>query len=252
MSWAVPVLRGVCAVARGASRSARRFRPRRLFLIIYVSRTRGGGVFLSKEEKKKKSTPPPRRGQGPPPLYMPLALLLPSALLALPLPATFVALNSSEGYTQTMQSRCTAVGNASAALSHYFAFSTSRDAAPSCSVTPPRCVRRMLRSPSTLLRRPTRDHASALLQPRCSMRSPPTVSQRPRTPCTSHMRTGLKPPLSLLAAAATAAMSTVVVPRWMRLPARLHAAEGWTPTPCMPAIPDSQTLWSSRPCFARR
>ena len=29
MSWAVPVLRGVCAVARGASRSARRFRPRR-------------------------------------------------------------------------------------------------------------------------------------------------------------------------------------------------------------------------------
>jgi len=33
MSWAVPVLRGVCAVARGASRSARRFRPRRLFFV---------------------------------------------------------------------------------------------------------------------------------------------------------------------------------------------------------------------------
>jgi hypothetical protein len=29
----VPVLRGVCAVARGASRSARRFRPRRLFFL---------------------------------------------------------------------------------------------------------------------------------------------------------------------------------------------------------------------------
>ena len=36
MSWAVPVLRGVCAVARGASRSARRFRPRRPFFLRRV------------------------------------------------------------------------------------------------------------------------------------------------------------------------------------------------------------------------
>ena len=38
VSWAVPVLRGVCAVARGASRSARRFRPRRLFFFKLLSR----------------------------------------------------------------------------------------------------------------------------------------------------------------------------------------------------------------------
>jgi hypothetical protein len=37
MSWAVPVLRGVCAVARGASRSARRF-PRRLFFRVCLQK----------------------------------------------------------------------------------------------------------------------------------------------------------------------------------------------------------------------